>query len=180
VKSSSNILTVGATNRNLGKTEFICRLLERFHKKKIVAIKIKTLYTGDSHFHGKGTVLKGNYLIREENFEEGLDDSKRFITAGASKVFYIKSKIDFLEIAIEEILGKFPHDQLFISESNSLLKFHKPGVFIMITGPDQSIYKPSSLEYMEKADLIIKSDGRKFDTDPEEITLMTNKSSWEI
>ena len=74
-----NLLAVGATSRNLGKTEFICRLLERFHKHSIIAIKIKTQYEGDDMFHGKGGRLNEGYIIREENQSRGLDDSKRLL-----------------------------------------------------------------------------------------------------
>ena len=175
-----NLLTVGATNRNLGKTEFICQLIKEFRHKSIIALKIKTFYPGDKQSHGKGSGFSGDYLIRKENDETGLDDSKRFLKAGASSVYYIKSRIQDLGKAINEVKSKFPDSQLFIAESNSLLKYYRPGIFIMIQGPDISNYKPSSLKFMDRANRIIKSDGRTFDASPGAIGLQIKNFTWLI
>lgn len=174
----NNLLVVGATNRNLGKTEFISQLLRRFRDKSIIAIKIKTLYPGDRIHHGSGTEFDGNYLIRKENDIDGLDDSKRFLAAGARTVYYIKSHIQYLDLALEEVRSEYPDYQLFIAESNSLLKYFRPGGFIMIRGTDPTTYKPSSLEYMHLADKTIYSDGSKFDIKPEEIDILVIDSGW--
>lgn len=175
-----NILAVGATNRNLGKTEFICRLLKRFQDKSIIAIKIKTIYPGDENHHGKGSKFESDFLVRKESKEKGLDDSKRFLFAGAESVYYIKAHIQHLDTAINEVRSKFSDSQLFIAESNSLLKYFQPGGFIMIKGADPKIYKPSSIELMHMADKIVYSDGASFDFTPEEINIHVDKSGWKI
>jgi len=175
-----NLLAVGATNRNLGKTEFICQLIKEFSHESIIALKIKTFYPGDKQSHGKGSGFSGDYLVRKENDKTGLDDSKRFLKAGATSVYYIKSRIQDLEKAINEVKSKFPVSQLFIAESNSLLEYYQPGISIMIQGPDISNYKPSSLKFMDRSDRIIKSDGRDFDVSPIEIGLQIKNSTWFI
>ena len=176
----SNLLAVGATNRNLGKTEFICQLIKEFRHESIIALKIKTFYPGDEQSHGKGSGFSGDYLVRKENDKNGLDDSKRFLKAGASSVYYIKSRIQDLEKAINEVKSKFPDSQLFIAESNSLLKFYRPGIFIMIQGPNIADYKPSSLEFVDRVDRIIKSNGVDFDISPKDIGLQINNFTWLI
>ena len=173
-----NLLVVGASNRNLGKTEFICRLIERFQEFEIVAIKIKSIYPGDKKFHGKDLDPGRDYLLRKEDPEIGLDDSKRFISSGAREVFYIKSNYLNLGRALEEVRSEYHKSQLFIAESNSILGYCYPGGFIMINGPDQSKYKPSSLKFIQRADIIINSNGSKFDIDPEDINIRINDNNW--
>ena len=175
-----NLLAIGATSRSLGKTEFICRLLERFHKQSIIAIKIKTQYEGDDRFHGKGGRLNEGYVLREENQSSGLDDSKRLLKSGAKKVFYIKSTIDALGEAVQELKNKYDDSQLFICESNSVLEYYNPGAFIMILGTDKTKYKYSALKFMDRSDIIIKSSGHRFEPDPGDISIRINNYKWTI
>ena len=176
----NNLLAVGATNRNLGKTEFICSLLNRFQKYNIIAIKIKTQYKGDERFHGKGERLTEGYIIREEEYTTGIEDSKRFLEAGAIKVYYIKSTIEGLREAVSELKTRYPSSQLFLCESNSLLEYFNPGGFILIEGPEKDKYKPSSLKFQSRANIRIKSDGKKFDIEPESLNKRIEKNKCNI
>ncbi len=176
----NNLLAVGATNRNLGKTEFICRLLQRFIEHEIIAIKIKSIYPDDKKFHGKDLDPDTNYLIRKENPVFGLDDSKRFLSAGAKSVYYIKSKIEHLGVAIREVISEYSASQLFIAESNSVMQYFTPGGFLMIKGPNPDDYKPSSLKFMDQSDMIIYSNGKVFDIMPEKVNIRINNNTWEI
>ena len=105
IKKYSNILVIGATNRNLGKTEFISRLILRFSEEFITAVKIKTLYPGDKKFHGRDTEAETKFLVRKEN-SEGLEDSRRFLAAGAEAVYYIKSPIEMLGTALQYLVDE--------------------------------------------------------------------------
>lgn len=175
-----NILVVGGTNRNLGKTEFICGLLRRFSGREIIVIKIKTLYPDDLAHHGRGTSFIGNYVVREESCSGKLEDSKRFLAAGAYRVFYIKSHAAYLGKAFKEALAGSQKNQLFIVESNSIMEHIRPGAFILLSGPDNTVYKPSSLKYFDKADIVIKSTGNSFETGPEDINLSAGRNEWSI
>ncbi len=175
-----NLLAIGATNRNLGKTEFICRILERFAKHEIIAIKIKSIYPDDKKFHGKDLDPDNDFLIRKENSVTGLEDSRRFIAAGAKSVYYIKSKIDYLNKAIIDVKSQYPDNQLFVAESNSVLQYFIPGGFLMIKGPNPVDYKPSSLKFMDQANITIKSNGKAFDIMPEKVHIRINNNTWEL
>ena len=174
------ILVVGGTGRNLGKTEFICRLLSRFLYSNITVIKIKTLYHGDENFHGKGYDMKGDYIIREEFDAGGLEDSRRFLAAGAKSVLYIRSRAEKLGKAVQEALSRISINQLIIFESNSIVNVLKPAVYIMLAGPDKDKYKPSSRKLIDQADIIIRSSGSGFETEPEDLKISIENNTWEF
>lgn len=179
IQTHKNIIVVGGTYRNLGKTEFICSLLKRFNEKDIVVMKIKTRYPGDGKFHGRGKRLESGYLIRREDSTEGMEDSKRLLDAGASSVLYIRSRAEKLGEAMEEALAA-TKKQLIICESNSVVDVLSPAAYIMIIGPDRERYKPSSTRLMDKADIIIKSSGMSFDINPEDLNISAEGGKWII
>lgn len=171
-------IAIGATNRNCGKTTYICGLLSRFKEHKPIAIKIKTVYPDDSKWHGTGTPLVGDFELREENAETGKKDSVRMLQAGAAKVFYLKTKNSFLEVSITEMLKDIPKDQPIIIESNSLLEIFKPALFLMIKSDDKSKFKPSALKFMDQADLVLDTDGESYSLPPSELPLSWSLNKW--
>lgn len=79
---NKQILLVGGATRNVGKTTFICRIIEKFSREvPIVALKIKTLRKDDAYFHGKDrNPLKENefFRITEETVSGNEDTQKMF------------------------------------------------------------------------------------------------------
>ncbi len=175
-----NILVIGASSRNLGKTTLICSLLRRFAEFPLTALKIKTMQEGDETFHGKGSTLEGPYLIREETSLNGTEDSVRLLNAGATQVLYLKTRRDSLRESFQTTLEMIPQGNLVIVESNSLVEIIRPAIYILIKGYDPKLYKPSSLRTEKHADIILKSDGKRFSIDPEHLPVRTSGNRWEI
>ncbi len=143
----SNLLLVAGRGTNAGKTTIICRILEQFNKKNIIAVKITP------HFHETtpGLVLleEGEgYAIYEETGFEGIKDTNRMLRAGASKVYYAKVHDEFLLIAFKKIMEKTDNKTPVICESPALRKFVDPGIFIIMTS--ESINKPHDMSCLEK------------------------------
>lgn len=173
-------LVVGATSRNCGKTSFICQIIDQVREYQPVAIKIKTVYPNDSAWHGKGSTLNTPFVIREETADSGMDDSKRFLKAGAQKVFYVKSFIDNLELAMESLLELIPDNCPLIFESNSILDVLNPAAFIMIRQSDTKSFKPSAIRLIHKANLLIETDGEKHSPPPSALAISWNGNKWNL
>ena len=163
---ADNMILVGATARNIGKTALAVKLIEHYSKKQdVVAIKVVTVHNhGDRCPRGgKGcgicSSLKTCFDIREEK-GEGTKDTMLFRTAGARAVYLVRTHPEGLEKAMEAVLAYTKQDDFIICESNSVRLVVKPGEFIMIRDEEQEI-KPSAAEVIKKADRIF-SDYRDY------------------
>ena len=92
-----NMLLIGASGRNAGKTEFSCRVISRFAAQGgIVAAKVTAIDKADGVCPrgGKGcgvcTSLEGIFDIREETHSAGSKDTSRLLSSGANKVFWMR------------------------------------------------------------------------------------------
>jgi len=156
------LLLIGATSRNSGKTELASTIIKKFCKKnKIIGLKISTYHPMDEEFHGNSSSpLPDKFIIIKES-ENSNKDTARMLKAGASEVYWIRTKFEHTSEAIAEFLKLIEKTSYIICESNSLRKFVKPDIFIMINN-NINIEKKSSTEVMGKVDINIISNGKKF------------------
>ena len=92
------ILMIGAAARNVGKTEFACRLIAQWKgRQPVVGIKVTTVRERDGRCPrgGEGcgacSSLKTPYCITEEQNAEGHKDTCRMLRAGADSVFWLRA-----------------------------------------------------------------------------------------
>ncbi|MEA3444556.1 MAG: hypothetical protein U9R19_07490 [Bacteroidota bacterium] len=124
MNSHKNILLVGGTGRNTGKTSLVCEVIKKFSTDyQIIALKIT------NHFHSANS--KSFNLLEEKN-PAANKDSSRMLLAGASKVFYIESGPDCLKEAFDTFLEKTVPGQIIVCESNGLSEIIKPGIYLMV------------------------------------------------
>ncbi len=179
-KTYKNILLIGGATRNVGKTAFTCSVIKNVSENhKVIGLKIKTIYEGDDFFHGKDrNPLTGNYRIIEEKKASGNEDTERMLQAGASRVFRIKAKSEYLHDAIEDFFTRISGNSLIVCESNSLRMVLKPAVFLLIRLKNSKKIKPSAEKLAPLADKILYSDGAKHDFDAKNIVVENNE--WKI
>ncbi|MFC2120207.1 hypothetical protein ACFLTI_01285 [Bacteroidota bacterium] len=175
-----NLLLVGGSYRNVGKTHFIIKLINRFSQNNpIIGLKVKSIYNGDDKFHGRDwDNNKDNFRIIEEN-KTNTDDGGQMLKAGAKKVFRIKTKIEYLPDAMEDFFNLVPRGTAIIAESNSIRKFFVPGLYIMIYGDNKKLYKPSAIKLSQLADVNIYSDGKSFNISPENVNIDFINGKWD-
>lgn len=160
--SADNMILLGATARNTGKTTLAVKLIEQHSKEQpVVAVKVVTVHNhGDiCPRGGKGcgicSSLKTCFDIREEQ-GEGSKDTMLFKKAGARIVYLIRAYPEGVAPAMEQLLQLITPDDLIICESNSVRQAIKPGEFIMMKDPEQEI-KPSAALVIDYADRILTS-----------------------
>jgi len=154
-----HLLIVGGTGRNVGKTEFICRLIKKFSTQSpVYAIKVSAIFPNEELFHGTHSVKEPSLLLFEETDTKTEKDTARMLQAGAIKVFYLQADNTGIEAGFNEFLRLIPAHAVVICESNSLGQFVKPALAIMVK-PRTGDIKPRAIAQLNSADLIVVSDG---------------------
>ncbi len=159
MKRDRNLVIIGGCGRNVGKTEFACRLIARISAaQKIYGLKISAIYPDEGIFHGNhGKSGEGRALFEETRADTDKDTS-RMLRAGAARVFYLRSEDSGILSAYSQWRRLVPVTAAVICESNSLAKYVRPAVFVMVRKLAGQI-KPRAQKMLEQADLVVFSDG---------------------
>lgn len=164
-----NMLLIGSTGRNTGKTTLACELLNKFGNiHDITAVKITTISekNGKCPRGGQGcgvcSSLEGYFDITEETNPDTHKDTSKLLTAGAKKVYWMRVLRDYLEEGLKALLEVVGKKDLIICESNAVRNIVQPGVFIMTSRSDITKYKPSADKILPLADelAVIPNDNR--------------------
>jgi molybdopterin-guanine dinucleotide biosynthesis protein A len=176
------MLMIGSAGTNVGKTELACALLRTFRPSHdVVAIKVTTIEEKDGQCPrgGQGcgvcSSLTGDFCITQETDKSSGKDTARLLTAGASRVFWLRSLKSSLQDASIALLHTVGSDAVLICESNSLRQVVEPGLFLMVHRVGQQQWKKSAREVKTYADRIVVSDGGTFDIDLDRIRLVNRK-----
>ena len=180
-----NIIIVGASGRDAGKTLFTCELIRALKKHsrvfaaKVTTVKVKNeqCHRGEkscgicSNFKGGFEILE-EYSYRDENRKHthsDIKDSTKMALAGADSVFWVRSLESHLEQAVKELTKRLSDNTFLVIESNSVRKFLTPGLFVILRKAGSENIKPSCAEVISMADKIIEYNGRNWSIHPEDI-----------
>ena len=176
------MLMIGSAGANVGKTELACTLLRKFNKTSdIIGVKVTAIKDKDGQCPrgGKGcgvcSSLEGVYCITEETDSSSGKDTARLLTAGASRVFWLRVLKEHLLEGTTALLDIIGPDAVSICESNSLRQVIEPGIFLMAKNRDLKRWKSSAQQVKKYADKIVVSDGSSFDFDLDRIKLIASK-----
>jgi molybdopterin-guanine dinucleotide biosynthesis protein A len=179
------MLLIGSAGRNVGKTELACALIRKFGRSSpIVGIKVTAIRARDGKCPrgGRGcgvcSSLDGNFYITEETDRNSRKDTARLLTAGASRVFWLRVLKAYLTEGLTTLLDMVGPDAVLICESNSLRQVVEPAVFLMVGRRKAGAWKSSARGVKKYADRIVVWDGRGFDLDIDRIKLIGGK--WTI
>jgi hypothetical protein len=127
-----NLLIVAGTGTKTGKTTMACRIIGKFRKKEIIAVKISP------HFHEKTEGLEEietgeGFAIYSETDPGSGKDTSRMLRSGASKVYLATVWDSDLAEVFKRIISKIPRNIPVVCESPALRKYYEPGLFIVMT-----------------------------------------------
>jgi len=128
----SNLLLIGGSAQNVGKTSFTIDLLKTYSKDNdIIAIKTSC------HFHGildTDIVVANNdkFVVVKETVTDTGKDSARMLEAGAKEVFFIQAADEFIGEAYDFLINKLDKKTLIICETASLRKYVVPKIFLAL------------------------------------------------
>jgi len=152
------LIVVGGHTRNIGKTTVMENLISNFKDLNWTAVKIT------QHGHGICTVAGkpcdcavecgDEYTITEEA-EPSTTDSGRFLAAGAAHSYWLRTPTGKLAPAIPELRRILAANQNVILESNSVLEFVDPDLYVVVIDPTISDVKNSTRRFAHRADVFV-------------------------
>ncbi len=93
--------------------------------------------------------------MTEEKDRTGKSDSSRFLVAGAKRSFWVRTAQGELGQAMPAIRRRLDESENAILESNSILKFIQPDLYISVLDPATEDFKNSAQRFLNRADAII-------------------------
>src|SRR5207344_634365 len=84
-----------------------------------------------------------SWAISEETDRSGETDSSRFLAAGAVRAWWVRTEQGRLAEAMPAIRKKLAGSRNAILESNSILKFLRPDLYLTVLDPATADFKKS-------------------------------------
>lgn len=158
---NKKLILIGGTGRNVGKTEFVCRLISMTAKKyDVYALKVSAIFPDEDIFHGNHEGAPESQILFEETRGDTSKDTSRMLRAGAKKVFYLQSDDRFIKKGYSKFCDLIPQDAIVVCESSSLQYHVKPGLHVIVTNSGATI-KPRAKKLLDFADIVITSNGQE-------------------
>ena len=152
------LVVVGGHSRNIGKTSVTAGLIHELHDRRWTALKI-TQYGNTVCDHHTGVCgcepQSGEAFELSEEYEANETDSGRFLAAGAARSFWLRVPSGELPRAADIVRKALAQSENAIVESNSVMEFVNPDVFLMLLDFGCRDFKPSSLRFMDRADAFV-------------------------
>ena len=160
------VIVVGGHTRSIGKTQLVCDVIAAFPEANWVAGKITQYGHGVCAQNGENCDCAPDEHVCAINWEKRADtgtDSARFLAAGAKRSFWLRTKQGFLaeglpllRAKLQETLGGANADPPpLIVESNSLLQFMKPSLYLAVIDPAHEDFKDSARIALDRADVLV-------------------------
>ena len=151
-------LLIGGHSRDVGKTSVVAGLIAALAEFRWTAAKITQYGHGVCSANGEPcdcATADHAWAITEEKSRAGDTDTSRFLAAGAEKVFWVRTEQGRLAEAMPAFRQRIAGVKNLILESNSILKFLRPDLYITILDPATEDFKSSAREFLDRADAII-------------------------
>ena len=151
-------IVVGGHSRNIGKTSVAAGLIAAFADRGWVAMKITQYGHGVCSINGKScscAVDEHSFALLEEKRRGGTTDSARFLDAGARRSLWVRTKLGQLDHALPVLVPIIESEPFVIIESNSILRFIRPDLYIAVLRYDVSDFKQSAREFLDRADAFV-------------------------
>jgi hypothetical protein len=159
-------MVIGGHTRSIGKTQLVCDVIAAFPQAQWIAGKITQYGHGVCARNGEDCDCAPTEHVAAIDWEiqsASGTDSARFLAAGARRSFWLRTKQGFLaeglpllRAALRETLGT-PETEPppLIVESNSLLQFLKPSLYIAVLDPAKEDFKDSARAALDRADALV-------------------------
>ena len=152
------VVVVGGHSRNVGKTSVAAGLIAALPEFRWAAMKITQ--------HGHGICAtdghpchcaseEHSWAISDERDRSGESDTSRFLAAGASPVWWVRTEQGKLAEAMSGVRDRIASCRNIILESNSVIRFIRPDLYITVLDPTTVDFKASAQEFLDRADIVV-------------------------
>ena len=143
------IIVVGGSARNVGKTSVVAGLIASMPHLRWTAFKVTP------HWHGEPDAGEGPVDVSQETDPKAGTDTARFLAAGAVRSLWVRLRTGDLAEAIPHIQKELKQSENAIFESNSILQFLQPDLYLAVLGGDPKDFKESAKLYLGLADAVL-------------------------
>ena len=160
------VVIVGGHTRSIGKTQLVCDVIAAFPQTNWIAGKITQYGHGVCAQNGESCDCAPEEHVCAIEWETRADwrtDSARFLAAGAKRSFWLRTKqgylaegLPLLRSALQEVMDEAPaENSAVIIESNSLMQFLKPSLYLAVVDPAREDFKESARAALDRADALV-------------------------
>jgi len=101
-----------------------------------------------------------SWAVTEEKNRNGDSDTARFLAAGAERVWWVRTEQGRLAEAMPALRERIKGAANVILESNSVLKFVRPDLYLTVLDPATEDFKNSAREFLDRASAVILHEER--------------------
>lgn len=156
------IVVVGGHSRNIGKTSVVEGLIRGLREREWTAFKITQFGHGMCSANGEPCdceTAKHTLAVSEERDRGSGTDSSRYLAAGALRSFWVRTRTGDLSEAMPRIRKELEGVNNAVIESNSILRFLRPNLYLSVLDPAVADFKDSARLYLNRADAVLVPEG---------------------
>jgi molybdopterin-guanine dinucleotide biosynthesis protein len=155
------VIVIGGHSRSVGKTSVVAGLISALREFDWTAVKITQYGHGICSANGEAcdcATGDHSWAISEERDRSGESDTSRFLIAGAARSLWVRTEQGRLAEAMPTLRDRLKDAANVIVESNSVMRFLCPDLYVTVLDPGTSDFKNSAREFLDRADAVILHD----------------------
>jgi hypothetical protein len=152
------IVVIGGHSRSVGKTSVVAGVISALSDRHWTALKITQYGHGVCSANGEAcdcATADHSWAVSEEKDRSGESDTSRFLVAGAAHSWWVRTQQGRLAEAMPRIRKILAGTENSIIESNSILRFLKPDLYLTVLDPQTADFKDSAQTFLDRADAVL-------------------------
>ena len=178
------VVVIGGHSRNVGKSSVVAGLIAAIPERNWTAVKITQFGHGVCSVNGEScgcAVDEHTVAINEERDRSGDSDTSRFLVSGAERSLWVRTKQGYLAEAMPALRSRIGEAENVIIESNSVMRFLHPDLYLTVLDYGTADFKASAREYLDFADaVILHQSEKKPEWSDVSLKLLANKPIFQI
>lgn len=160
------VVVVGGHSRNVGKTSVVAGLIAAMPERRWTAMKITQYGHGFCSANGEPCECETadhSVAVSVERDATAGTDTSRFVAAGAARCLWVRTRVGMLGEAMPRIRKELESAQNAILESNSVLRFLRPDLYLTVLDAGTADFKDSARLFLDRADAVLlhKAEGQE-------------------
>lgn len=156
------LVVIGGHSRDVGKTSVAAALIAATRELRWTALKITQFGHGVCSASGSGCHCAIEdpdhpYAITRELDPDSEHDTARLLQAGADEVYWVRTRVGQLGDALPALEELLAGRRFVLLESNSILRFWTPELYLPVLRFDVEDFKVSSRLYLNRSDAVVVS-----------------------
>ena len=152
------LVVVGGHSRNIGKTSVVAGLIRALLQARWTAVKITQHGHGICSAAGEPCDCAIDYThpyALDQQTAPDSTDSGRFLAAGADRSWWLRTRVGELGHGMPALRHILQDGVNAILESNSVLQFLNPDLYLAVLDFSVEDFKDSTRRYLDRADALV-------------------------